>query len=185
MTGGYAAIEAMHPWAHGTRGTWTAPFLEGASGTLFSPSHGLFAYSPWVALSLLALPLARKAGGWSLGSALIASLGVSFVLLSKYSCWWGGHCYGPRFWIDAGPIFGLILARSLEWARAERRWGWLAAFGVAISVSIALQAIGAFFYPSSWHGAPNNADRHHERLWDWRDNEVTRGIKEGVKPRDW
>ena len=186
LTGGYAAIEAMHPWAHGTRGTWTAPFLEGAAGTLFSPSHGLFTYSPWMALALLTLIFARKTPGrWSLGDALIASLGVSFVLLSKYSCWWGGHCFGPRFWIDAGPIFGLILARSLERARVHRRWVLLSAFGLTIAFSVGLQVVGAFTYPTSWHGTPNNADRHHERLWDWRDNEVTRGWKEGVKPRDW
>jgi hypothetical protein len=49
--------------------------------------------------------------------------------------------------------------------------------------SIALQAIGAACYPSTWHGRPANADRHHERLWDWRDTEVSRGLKEGVKPR--
>ncbi len=188
LTGGYAAIEAMHPWAHGTRGSWTAPILQGAVGTLFSPSHGLFAYSPWIALAvaLACLPGTwSRTGGESLGNWLIASLGLSYVVLAKYSCWWGGHCFGPRFWIDVGPIFGLILARALDWASAGRRWGLLTAFGVTIAFSVALQAIGAACYPSTWHGIPNNADRHHERLWDWRDNEVTRGWNEGPRPRDW
>ncbi len=273
LTGGYAAIEKMHPWAHGTRGTWTAPFFVGAAGTLFSPSHGLFLYSPGIALALGLLPWSLRLAGWtrplseggcripdsrfqipdsrfgmpdartvrrpasalrhaasgirhaasgirhaasgiwhlesgiwhlesgiwhlasgiapgvsrrgpSLVLWLLWGLVPYFVLLSKYSCWWAGHCFGPRFWIDANPIFAVALALGLEWSWRRCRPA-LAGFALLAAVAIALQGIGVLCYPSSWHGAPNNADRHHERLWDWRDSEVTRCSREGPRPRMW
>lgn len=201
LTGGYAAIEKMHPWAHGTRGTWTAPFWEGASGTLFSPSHGLFVYCPWVPLALGGWMLARRRsvearpasptiGGAitgadrSLETYLMASLLPSFVLLAKYSCWWGGHCFGPRFWIDANPILTVALAAALRWGVARCR-PFLVALAVAAAWSIVLQVLGLLCYPSTWHGSPRNADRHHERLWDWYDSEPTRCLSEGVRPRAW
>lgn len=195
LTGGYAAIEQMHPWAHGTRGTWTAPFLEGALGTLFSPSHGLFVYCPWVPLALLGMRAHRAAqpaasaavedgARRSLENALLLALIPSFVLLAKYSCWWGGHCYGPRFWIDAGPILAVAMAAAVEWGLARCR-PFLGILAAAVAWSVALQGVGMLCYPSSWHGTPRNADRHHERLWDWSDSEPSRCLREGVRPRAW
>jgi hypothetical protein len=249
LTGGYAAIEKMHPWAHGTKGTWTAPFLEGAAGTLLSPSHGLFVYCPWVALALALLPwsagriasepadgirsrpsdslpplrgrvgvrgrhgglpespltlslphqgggdqtvsagacLAQGTGngpGSSLARWVLWALVPYFVLLSKYSCWWGGHCFGPRFWIDVNPVLALVVAAGLDWARDRCRPA-LIGLALAAAVAIGCQAVGFLCYPSSWHGAPENADRHHERLWDWRDSELTRCWREGIRPRSW
>ena len=54
-------------------------------------------------------------------------------------------------------------------------------FALAIAWSVGLQAIGAFCSPSSWCLSPTNIDRHHERLWDWSDTEVSRSLKEAPK----
>jgi hypothetical protein len=115
---------------------------------------------------------------------LIAALAPTLVMLSKYSCWWAGHCFGPRFWIDANPIFAAVLALALDWSLNGRR-RMLPIFGVTVAASIALQTVGFLAYPSTWHGTPTNVDRDHARLWDWQDNEVTRGLREGVKTRMW
>jgi hypothetical protein len=187
LTGGYAAIERMHPWAHGTRGTFTGSILGGGVGTLLSPSHGLLVYSPWVALALAgpARPEVRaRLRRWSLLAWLAAGLAPSFALLATYSCWWGGHCFGPRFWIDATPILAALLAVALD-APARRPRLRAGAFALALGASVALQAVGFLCYPTSWHRSPTNADRDHARLWDWRDNEVTRGLAEGVRGREW
>ncbi|MEO6808948.1 MAG: hypothetical protein ABI353_07530, partial [Isosphaeraceae bacterium] len=185
LSGGYAQIEAMHPWAHGVKGTWTGNPINGALGTLFSPSHGLLSFTPWVAFALAALPLAvSMPRNWSLPRWLLVSLAPYFVLLATYSCWWGGHSFGPRFWIDAVPLFALPLGLGLDWAWRHCRLA-LGLAMVAVTVSVAVQGIGAWCYPSSWHGVPFSADRHHERLWDWRDSELTRCLKEGPRPRAW
>lgn len=188
LSGGYVDIERMHPWAHGTRGTFTGSLLGGGLGTLCSPSHGLFVYWPWVAVALLGLaarPVRRRLRSDSLGLWLTIALIPNFVLLACYSCWWGGHCYGPRFWIDAVPIFAVLLGYTLEWAWTERRRGVLLVLALAAAWAVALSAVGFLCYPSSWHRSPTNADRDHARLWDWRDNEVTRGLREGVHPPAW
>jgi hypothetical protein len=112
------------------------------------------------------------------------SLAPYFALLATYSCWWGGHSFGPRFWIDAVPLFALALGLGLDWAWTRCRPALALALAAA-TVSVAVQGIGAWCYPSSWHGSPTNADRHHERLWDWRDSELTRCLKEGPRPRAW
>ncbi|HEX8203536.1 MAG TPA: hypothetical protein VF590_23880, partial [Isosphaeraceae bacterium] len=89
LNGGYAQIEAMHPWAHGVKGTWTGDLIGGASGTLASPSHGLFVFCPWVALALAVLPAtAGRLGRWPLVRGLLWGLVPYFLLLAKYSCWW-------------------------------------------------------------------------------------------------
>jgi hypothetical protein len=185
LAGGYAQIEAMHPWAHGVKGTWTGDLLGGAAGTLLSPSHGLFVFSPWVALALATLPAtAGRLGRWPLVRGLLWGLVPYSLLLAKYSCWWGGHSFGPRFWIDATPLLAVVLGCGLEWARIHCR-PLLGALAVAVALSVGIQVVGALCYPSSWHGTPKNADRHHERLWDWRDSELSRCVREGVRPRAW
>jgi hypothetical protein len=52
-----------------------------------------------------------------------------------------------------------------------------------IIVAIAIQVIGACFYPSTWNLEPLNVDLHHERLWDWRDTELSRCLREGLAER--
>ena len=183
LSGGYAQIEQMHPWAHGVKGTWSGNFLDGLTGTLLSPSHGLLIYSPWVLLGALGFwPLVRRWGWMSLEGALLGGLLATLVLLSLYSCWWAGHCFGPRFWIDASPVLALLLAESLAredcWKRVR-----LGFFAFSLVVAASVQAVGFLCYPSTWHGQPTNADLDHKRLWDWVDTEVSRGLKEGIKPR--
>jgi hypothetical protein len=187
LTGGYAAIEKMHPWAHGTRGTFTGSVLNGGLGTLFSPSHGLLVYSPWVALALLGLgrpAVRRRLRTWPLLAWMLPALVPNFALLATYSCWWGGHCFGPRFWIDSMPLLAGALAVGLDTPTRRPRLA-RAAFAACLTLAVAVQVVGALSYPSTWHGSPTNSDRDHARLWDWRDNELTRGLSEGIHPRAW
>jgi hypothetical protein len=191
MTGGYAEIEKMHGWAHGVQGSWSTPLATGMAGTFLSPSHGLIVYCPWV-LVILALPLSIRQitdpGDRRLAIVLAVSLVPTTIMLSKYGCWWAGHCFGPRFWIDSTPIFALFAAGFWASARSLRRLPRvvsksLLAGGVIWAAS--LQAVAVVTYPTTWHSVPTNADRDHERLWDFEDNEVTRGLREGPRPREW
>jgi len=149
------------------------------AGTLLSPSRGLFVFSPWALLALAALPAtaARIAAFPVLRSVLLGL--VAFALVNaSYAVWWGGWSFGPRYWTEAMPLFGVLLGFALAWARTRSRaWRW--AFGGAIAFSVALQAIGAFYYPSSWNRIPVSVDVRHERLWDWRDSQLLRLLRNG------
>jgi hypothetical protein len=184
LSGGYARIEAQHLSMHGVKGTWTGSFWTGAAGTLFSPSHGLFIFSPWLAIAFALLPISgRFLERRSFAAWMLWGLVPYFYLLSKYSCWWGGWSFGPRFWIDATPHFAFAVALALEWALRQRR-GVLIPIAVTVAFSVAIQLTGVTCFPSSWQMNPTNADRHHERLWDWRDSELTRCLREGPLPRE-
>ncbi|MFM7316870.1 MAG: hypothetical protein ACKO5E_07960 [bacterium] len=188
--GGYSEIEKMHGWAHGVKGSWSTPILTGLSGTLLSPSHGLFIYSPWVVAALAGIYFigpGREARQPQLQLAnwLTISLVPTLVIYSKYSCWWAGHCFGPRFWIDSTPIFAALFAISLDQLQMSEKKTIKFFMSAAVIASIAIHSAGWLTYPTSWHSTPTNADRDHARLWDWRDNEITRGLVEGVHGRQW
>jgi hypothetical protein len=191
MTGGYSEIEKMHGWAHGVQGSWSTPLFTGISGSLFSPSHGLLIYCPWVifgGIGLWKIWTQMEISELQLSRTLTLSLLPTLIMLSKYSCWWGGHCFGPRFWIDMTPVLAMLIAASWEslgGMNRIRRNILQILIVAAVVWSAGIQAVAVWTYPTSWHSSPTNADKDHKRLWDWRDNEFTRGLKEGAHPPQW
>ena len=191
--GGYSEIEKMHGWAHGVKGSWATPLMTGLAGTLLSPSHGLIVYSPWVLAALpgiifLIRSKAKAIDQLQLLSWLSLSLPATLIIYSKYSCWWAGHCFGARFWIDSTPIFAGLLAVTIEQLQFNQiKYKRLLNLivHIVIAFAMALHLVGALTYPTTWHSSPTNADRDHQRLWDWHDNEITRGLKEGIHARQW
>ncbi len=181
LTGGMGEIEAMGHAKHGVPGVVTREPLASLAGTLVSPSRGLFVFSPWALLAVAALPwtLLRIRAFPPLVAALVG-LAAFGVVNAAYAVWWGGWSFGPRYWTEAMPLFGVLLAFALAEARARAQPRLLrGVFGAAIAVAVAIQVIGAFYYPSSWNEMPGTVDLAHERLWDWRDSELTRCLAEG------
>ncbi len=178
FTGGQAELEQLHRDIHHVPGPWSGDIVEGALGTLVSPSRGLFIYTPWVALAVATVPLivqrldSRRSIVW-----LLLALIPYFLLLSMYAVWWGGHSFGPRYWTDVMPLFAVLLAFGLEWA-IDRSRILTGLFAMTIVLGICVQLIGAYCFPSSWSFKPVDVDSHHERLWDWRDNELAHCLVE-------
>jgi len=180
--GGIALLEARKPITHAVEAPWSANVLAGAAGTLLSPNRGLFVFCPWVAMAAVTLPFYwRRLAGHPPAAVLVVSLVPSLLILSAYSTWWAGWSFGPRFWTDATPIFAIMLAVCLDWAR-ERPRTLRRTIHAGIVVAVTIQAIGAICYPSSWNGHPTNVDQDHRRLWDWYDTELSRCVREGPHP---
>ncbi|HVS38113.1 MAG TPA: hypothetical protein VMS17_21320 [Gemmataceae bacterium] len=173
-SGGQDELEAYNPLFRQVAGVWTGNVWDGATGSLFSPNRGLFVFSPWALLALLALPFTwgrlRKKPVLLL---LIGAFAVNVAMLAKYSSWWGGCCFGPRFLTDATPVLAVPLGLALMWAWPRRRV-FFGCFGAAIVLSILIQAIGAFLYPSRYNIDPDYIDHQDQRhrLWDWTDGEL-------------
>jgi hypothetical protein len=179
LAGGLAEIEALGHEKHAVAGSITEEPFVSFAGTLVSPSRGLFVYTPWVLLVLALLPRTwERVGASGPLRAVLVGLLPFFVVVGSYAVWWGGWSFGPRYWTEAMPLFGVLLGFSVAWAREHSRM-WLAGFGVTVGLAIGIQAIGAFCYPSSWNEHPAPVDRNHERLWDWGDTEIHRSLLEG------
>jgi hypothetical protein len=181
--GGQAEMEAARLALHGVTESW-GRFTTGAAGTLWSPGRGLLVYCPWVAATILAWPWTRpRLGSAPIVAALLVGLAAHLVVFAKYSGWWAGWSFGPRYWTEAVPALAILYAFALEGARTRARWARAPLLATG-ALAIVVQALGAAYYPSSWNALPENVDHRHERLWDWRDTELARGLREGPHPRE-
>jgi len=71
-------------------------------------------------------------------------------------------------------------------ACVERSRVVAAAFVGLFAASIAVQAIGVLCYPSSraveWNQTPRDVDATPARLWDWKDSQLARLVRNGARP---
>jgi hypothetical protein len=184
--GGYAWINRTHAQFHGVEGTWSAAGLPGGlAGLLLSPSRGLLVYSPVLLAAFLGLYGGVRRAREPFLHYLAAGVCGGILTLGIYRVWWGGHSFGPRLLVDVLPalVLGLVPIWPTLWR--ERRARWL--FGAAFAVSVLVEVVGAFYYPSArevdWNVAPRDVDFAHERLWDWRDSQLRRLLQNGpAKP---
>ena len=104
------------------------PLAEGLAGLLFSPSRGLFVFSP-LFLAAFVGSVASCGSGVRTRRRLRKTMQVHLpgVLLllsaSKWYDWWGGYCYGCRPLIDALPFATLASAPFVRSVLATERCG--------------------------------------------------------------
>ncbi len=176
VLGAGPVLEALHEKVHASSGSFSLS-AEGFAGLLISPSRGLLIFSPVVLVTLAGLRGMFKEG-WRSPAAwcLLAALS-EFLLYGSYVVWWGGHTYGPRYMLDILPLLVPAAIMAMTTLRG-RLAGSLASLALAWSVATA--ALGAFTYPHErWNSTPADVDRHHERLWDWSDNQIARAWRAG------
>jgi hypothetical protein len=181
LQGGYTALHGAHAQHHGVASAWGGSFPEGLLGVLLSPSRGLFVYAPVLLFPMAGLVLwvARRRGGLLACAAAVTGVGIGTIAM--FAVWWGGHSFGPRLVADILPalVLGLVPIWPAVWGSRAGRALLVAAF----AASVAVEAIGAFHYPSprdvEWNVSPRNVDQAHERLWDWRDPQLVRLLRNG------
>ena len=177
ITGGYGTIDLTSSML---LGNFLRFDYEGLLGILFSPSRGLFIYTPFVFFSVWGGILLWRDRTFP-PVLKYMSLGVvgQVFLYGKYSVWWGGWSYGPRFLTDIVPFLCLMLVPILP---LLRQWMIRSAFIVACLFSIAVQIIGVFCYNYGWDIIPVNVDFRPQRLWDWHDPQILRTLQDGLAP---
>jgi hypothetical protein len=127
------------------------PLLAGIAGQLFSPTRGLFVFSPFL-LFLLVLPLRLRdvlgvsgAPTRARGLALTLTLGIAValqVLLYAKTDWRLGFSWGPRCLTDLLPMLLWMLPPVVAALGAAGRL----VFALTCCAAIAIQAVGAFWY---------------------------------------
>ena len=101
---------------------------EALTGTLISPSRGLFIYLPVLAFVAYLLLRYRRSARTRLVVLAVSVVIAHIGLLSGFAGWSGGRCYGPRLSTDLVPVVCLAQhagARSKTTvARTEPRAGF-------------------------------------------------------------
>ena len=106
---------------------WKDPRL---SAVLFSSEHGLFSWTPILAVSSLGLLwMIRRT---PVVGALLLVTGIAFYYaLASYQGWHGHSSYGSRFFVALTPLFVFGLAALLDAICGAERRRWLAAWAIS------------------------------------------------------
>lgn len=107
---------------------------------LFSDWHGLFTWTPIVALAVAGLvPLWRRDAHIACGTAVL--LAVAWFTNAAVADWWAGEAFGSRRFVSATPLFVVGLAAVLA------RWQTRPALRVGVvTVAVALNLLLLFQY---------------------------------------
>ncbi|HJT78472.1 MAG TPA: hypothetical protein VJ739_14810, partial [Gemmataceae bacterium] len=154
-------------------GKWTHGHFA-LAGVLFSPARGVFVYQPWLLLGAAALlPAVRRRlpasrapcpAGWPLFCAAVIVLQLAVV--SAWSMWWGGICWGSRLASEIIPLAALLCVRPVAglWAYRPGR-----------GIILALALLSALLHAPYLHGRAGewaghcDLNIHRDLLWSWSD----------------
>jgi hypothetical protein len=154
-------------------GLWDTPLAVGTFALLFSPSRGLFVYSPILLLSLAGAWLGRRDRERAAWMLLVAGAVIAVASVLKWHWWWGGDTYGPRLCADALPFLVLLLLPV--WPRLVASRSALALAAVLAAFSVYVHGVGAWTWDGvSWdeRTAEEAIDKHPERLFSIRDSQL-------------
>ncbi len=149
-------------------GGFSTPLALGLAGVLFSPSRGLFIYTPWVLFSCWGIIAAFAASQErTLYRYLaLAAIGETITYATYYK-WWGGWCFGPRYFADLMPVLTILLMPILKPLTERSVLKYI--FISLVTLSFGIQVVGAYF-------RINLADSPNQ-LWSWRDSQLVDAIK--------
>ncbi|HVS80998.1 MAG TPA: hypothetical protein VHE60_04630 [Pyrinomonadaceae bacterium] len=156
-------------------------FWIALAGNLISPSRGLLIFVPVIIFVIYLLTrYVRELPAPRLAILCLFIVVAHLIVVSGFSPWWGGHCFGPRYTAGLVPWFALLgilaIRARLAWReknelkRRSVRWSAEIAFGATLLlISVGINARGAMNGATAvWNQKPVNVDEHPERVWDWK-----------------
>jgi hypothetical protein len=135
---------------------WGSPALV---QVLVSDNHGLFSWTPLLALAVAGLvPLVRR--NRDVGVAAIVFLALSWYVNASVVDWWAGEAFGGRRFVGCFPVFVLGIAALFErWQARPRTLAALCLVFVALNGLLLVQYQTFMHglrdvapYPKGWYG---------------------------------
>jgi hypothetical protein len=156
--------------------------VEGLMGTLFSPSRGLFIFTPVFLFSVYGMVLKIRYKHIDLlDSCIVAIIILHWIISSSHPHWWGGHSYGPRYFTDVLPYLMYFLVPAVTIIpkfTGVKKVSIVFMLVCSIGISFLIHFRGATSWEVYyWNSKPVNVDVKPSRVWDWHDIQFLRGIK--------
>jgi hypothetical protein len=162
-------------------------FFEALAGQTVSPGRGLFVFSPFLAFAIWGMVIRFRKPKESglprdkLAWCLVATLLLHWALISSFHAWWGGWCFGPRYFSDVLPHFFYFLVPAvvaLETLRPRARRILTGVFALLVAISLFAHFRGATTEAvhGNWNNEPRNVDVDPSRLWNFGDIQYLRGL---------
>jgi hypothetical protein len=156
--------------------------LEALAGNLFSPSRGVFIFSPVFLFAIYGIILNIKNKYMDgLGYALVFIIIIHWIISSLHPNWWAGHTYGPRYFTEMSPYFLYLLVpvlMNIPKLRGIKKFSVVLILFCCIAVSFFIHYRGATSEDVyAWNAGPVNVDVDPSRVWDWHDIQFLRGIQ--------
>ena len=109
---GYGALQGTQFAAGMSRGLYgvSLPSASVVGELLLGQYRGLLVYSPWLLVGLVALPFCPRARLREVAWPVLAGAFAVVLLISGYSFWQGGTCFGPRHLVATIPLLAVPLA---------------------------------------------------------------------------
>lgn len=156
-------------------------FWIALAGNLVSPSRGVLVFVPvLVFVSYLLVRYAKELPSHRLVVLCFSITIAHLIIVSGFSHWWGGHCFGSRYTTGLVPWFALLgilgvkarlvwLEKNAAHRKSFARSLELAIGGLLLAGSLIINARGATAHSTwLWNIRPVNVDEHPERVWDWK-----------------
>ena len=141
----------------------------GLAGLLVSPSRGLFVFSPFFlfAFAGIAASLRPASAPARLARFLAAAIVLDLLIYSRWTMWWGGHCFGYRLLTELAPLLTVLAA--VGWPRIARSRAAAFLFALCVVFSFYVHFLGALVAPSGFN---DDIDIQTTRLWNIRNSEI-------------
>jgi len=151
--------------------------FQGVAGLLFSPGRGLFVFAP---VTILAVAGATRAVRRKDTLMVAAACGVVATVLfyGKFSVWWGGWTFGPRYLTEVMPLVALLWYPLFWPPSLVKSARWRVAFISLAAASVFVQFLGAYSPTCSWNARPVSVDVQPQRNWDFVDSPISRCVHE-------
>jgi hypothetical protein len=155
------------------------PFWEGMAMNFFSPSRGLFVFTPVFLFAMAGMVIACKKRWCGALSPYLIAIAILHTLVIAVI--WPGHCYGPRYFADLTHLLMFFLLPAILWWQASAaplRRALAAGFLMLAGWGVFVHGHGATSIAANqWSALPVNVDEARERVWNWRDPQFLRGLR--------